>query len=226
MDEARKKARKGSAHLSIIIAGTQTKGRGRLKRYWESDLGGLYFTMILRPEIHPSLSFRINFAAAVTFAQILNHDYGIKASVKWPNDILVDGAKLAGLLAEISAESDLVTWLNLGVGLNVNNDVRNVSPRACSMKQLLGRKIEQKEVLNKFLTKFKDRIDGSGLDSIVSEWKEYGCTLGRQVKIVTLTEEIIGQAIDIDETGALLIKKNDGSITRAIYGDCFLTDEK
>ncbi len=101
MNTARDMARKGCPHFSVVIAGTQTRGRGRLNRRWHSTKGGLYFTIILRPEIPPILSYKLSFAASLILVRTLRDLFNIEAMAKWPNDILVDDCKLAGILSEM-----------------------------------------------------------------------------------------------------------------------------
>lgn len=221
MDKAKDLARKNCPDFTVIIAGIQTNGRGRLRRVWLSDEGGLYFTMVLRPNIHPLQSSRINFLASLTMARTLQSQYGIDAKVKWPNDILVDGKKICGMLSELEAETDQVAFINIGMGLNVNNDPEIHEPKASSVKSILGREVRRKEILAAFLDEFENRMKKAEFDQVISEWKQHTATLNQMVKIVTTREETEGMAVDVDENGALIVKLRDGSLKTIIYGDCF-----
>lgn len=221
MDIARDFARKGCPHFTVVIAGCQNRGRGRLKRTWLSSQGGLYFTTILRPRISPVLSLRVNFAASLILAQTLNNMFDIDARVKWPNDILVDGRKISGILSEIEAEADIVSFINVGIGINVNNDPTDSEPKAVSLKQLSGSEISRKRLLSEFLDNFENCINSKALDNIIQEWKKYTVTLNRYVKIVTHHEVLEGIAVDLDENGALTLELADGSTKKVLYGDCF-----
>ena len=223
MDVAKDLARKGCPDFTVVVAGRQKKGRGRLKRIWFSSEGGLYFTIVLRPKISPVVSFKINFSASLVLAQILRNMFGIKAMVKWPNDILVDGKKISGMLSEMEAEADMITFLNIGLGINVNNDPTSEEPMAASLKKILGREISKKEILARYLEEFEKRLNNVTLDNVISEWKQYTLTLNRHVKIVANHEVSEGFAIDVDENGALVLGLEDGSTKRVIYGDCFHT---
>ena len=223
MDVARNLARNHCPDFSVVIAGHQKKGRGRLKRTWLSSEGGLYFTIILRPQIPPALSSRVNFAASMILALTLSKMFRIDAMIKWPNDILVHGRKVAGLLSEMEAESDIITYINIGIGINVNNDPTSREPMATSLKKILGRNISRKQLLSEFLDHFEYRINNMTLDNVISEWKSYTMTIGRHVKIVTLHDDSEGLAMDVDENGALILKLADGSIKKIVYGDCFHT---
>ncbi|MGB2928805.1 MAG: biotin--[acetyl-CoA-carboxylase] ligase [Desulfobacterales bacterium] len=221
MDIAGNLARNDAPHFTVVIAGRQNKGRGRLKRIWVSSQGGLYFTIILRPQIPPALSSRVNFAASMILTRTLRNMFHIDARVKWPNDILVHERKVAGLLSEMEAETDMVTFINIGMGVNVNNDPTPREPMAISLKKILGRNISRKQLLSGFLDEFENRLNNRTLDNVISEWKSYTMTIGRQVKIVTTHDEFKGIAMDVDNTGALMLKLADGSIKKIIYGDCF-----
>ena len=130
MDTARDLARKNCPEFSVVVAGRQTAGRGRLNRQWLSDDGGLYFTIVLRPDIAVPISSRVNFLASLTMARVLRDKYKIDAAVKWPNDILVDDQKLSGMLSELEAEADRVFFINVGMGINVNNNPSGIEPAA------------------------------------------------------------------------------------------------
>ena len=221
MNIARDLARNQCPHFTVVIAGRQEKGKGRLKRTWRSSEGGLYFTIVVRPDIPPALSSRINFAASMVLAQTLRSRFNVHAAVKWPNDILVDGKKLAGILSEMDAETDRVNFINIGIGINVNNDPTPYEPTAASLKQILGKPVERRELLKVFLDGFEHTIDDANLVNVVSQWKRYTQTLNRQVRIVTTREVAQGLAVDVDDDGALILEMPDGSLKRIIYGDCF-----
>jgi BirA family biotin operon repressor/biotin-[acetyl-CoA-carboxylase] ligase len=221
MDIARDLARKGNPDFTVVIAGCQTKGRGRLKRAWHSSKGGLYFTIILRPQISPVLSPRINFAASLTLAKVMRKTYRVNAMVKWPNDILADGKKVSGMLSEMEAEGDMVSFINVGMGINVNNDADKEEPGATSLKKITGKQISRKKLLAEFLNEFENIVNVKALENVISDWKKCTSTIGRQVRIVTNRESSEGLATDVDENGALILKLADGSIKKIIYGDCF-----
>ena len=221
MDIARELARKGCPDFSVVIAGRQNKGRGRLRRNWHSARGGLYFTVVLRPQIPPVISPRVIFCASLTLVRILHCRFNVNAGVKWPNDILIDERKICGMLSEMEAEADRVNYLNVGVGLNVNNDPTRLEPNAVSLKQILGRPVSRKKLLAEYLNAFESHLREYGVDRAVEQWKEYTVTLNRNVRIVTGSETIEGRAVDVDENGSLLLECNDGSLKTVFYGDCF-----
>lgn len=222
MDIARDLAREDCPHMTVVIGGRQAKGRGRLKRTWLSAEGGLYFNMVLRPLISPSLSYRVNFIASLVLAQTLRRLYGLDARVKWPNDVLVDGKKISGILAEMEGDSNQVSYINVGIGINVNNDPTAVELKATSVKGILKQTVSRLDLLSEFLDAFENRLDRIATDDVIPEWKEQTITLNQKVQIVTTREVSEGIALDITDTGALLLQQDDGSIKTIVYGDCFL----
>ena len=221
MAPARLMARDGCPHFTVVVAEKQTEGRGRMHRSWHSVPGGLYFTIVLRPQTPPALSPRLNLCASLVLADTLRNSYNIAASVKWPNDVLVGDRKIAGILAEMEAEADQVSYVNIGMGLNVNNDPTPVESTAISMQQLIGAPVSRKKWLADFLDRFEQRLDAGDMQSVIADWKALSVTLGRQVKIVTVQGQTEGKAVDVDDNGSLVLQLADGSTKTILYGDCF-----
>lgn len=221
MDVARDLARQGCPHLSVVVAEVQGEGRGRMRRVWHSVPGGLYFTMILRLSMPPQHIGRVNFYTSSILAETLRQDYDVAADVKWPNDILVGGRKLCGMLSEMEAEGEMATFLNIGVGLNVNNDPRELEPRAVSLREIVGETVSRKELLAAFLDRFEQNLESAMASSVIDRWKRFNATLGRTVTVKTHRETIEGRAVDVDADGSLLVEQPDGTMTKIIYGDCF-----
>ena len=220
MDAARELAKRGAKEGTIVIAEAQTCGRGRLTRQWLSPQGGIYFTIILRPRISPAYAPRINLMTALALATTIRRLFGLEAELKWPNDVLISGKKVCGILAEMDAEMDVVNFVNVGIGINVNNSVTRFEKTATSLKQVLGREISRKEFLSALIAEIEQRQPLLMKPALIKEWKELSATLNREVRVVSLGEEIIGQAIDIDSTGALILKDRKGSPKTVLAGDC------
>jgi BirA family biotin operon repressor/biotin-[acetyl-CoA-carboxylase] ligase len=121
----------------------------------------------------------------------------------------------------LEAETDRVVFINIGIGLNVNNDPAAVEPAATSLKKELGHKISRKDILSRYLDTFERRLNEAVLDDVVAAWKDYSVTLNRDVRVVTTNEVLTGKAVDVDDSGALIIKCADGSLKTIRYGDCF-----
>jgi BirA family biotin operon repressor/biotin-[acetyl-CoA-carboxylase] ligase len=222
MDLAKELARKGCPAFTVVVAGRQTQGRGRMRRVWGSEEGGLYFTAVLRPRIPVLWSSRVNFLVSLTLAGVLRDGYGVEAGLKWPNDILVQGRKLSGLLSEMESEGDQVRFLNVGIGLNVNNRPPRLEPPAVSLQELLGRTVSRRDILARFLDKLEQAMDTEPWDTVMDRWKARSVSLNRPVRIVTARGDLSGTAVDVDENGALLLQQADGTMTTVVYGDCFL----
>lgn len=222
MDVAREMARKGAPHFTAVIAGRQTKGRGRLKRVWHSEDGGLYFTLILRPSIPLQWCFRINFAASLVLCRVLRQETGIDAQVKWPNDILVSGRKLSGMISEMEAEAEMISFINVGIGINVNNDPTYDEPTAISLMKLLEKTVSRKELLSHFLDALDIYLNKADFEKTIDEWKKFNCTLNKQVRVVSPSETLSGLAVDVDPGGALILELPDKSIKKVLYGDCMI----
>jgi BirA family biotin operon repressor/biotin-[acetyl-CoA-carboxylase] ligase len=222
MDIARDLARSGCPAFTAVVAGRQTQGRGRMRRTWVSRAGGLYVTVVLRPRIPLAWSSRVNFLASLTLARILRGRYGVDAGVKWPNDILVGGRKLCGLLSEMETEGDAVRFITIGIGMNVNNRPPDIDPPAVSLRQVLGRPVPRREILTALLDGMEARAADEPWEGVIDEWKTVSVTLGRRVRIETARETVEGDAIDVDATGALRVRTEDGDVRTVVHGDCFL----
>ena len=216
MDVAKKLAKRGEE--AIVIAETQTSGRGRLGRRWHSQRGGIYFTIILRPRIGPAHAQIINLMAAVSVARAIRSLFNLEAKLKWPNDVLIRGKKVCGILAEMEAEMDVIKFVNLGIGINANNPISLYEEGATSIKEELGRDISRKELLMCVLNEIEKRRSLLGKE-IISEWKALSSTINKKVRIIMQDEVVEGEAIDVDTDGALILRTDKG-IRRIIAGDC------
>ena len=221
MDVARELANHGAGEGTIVVAESQSVGRGRLKRQWLSPEGGIYFTVILRPRISPVYVSRISLMASVAVARTIRNLYGLKAELKWPNDVLVEGRKVCGILAETGAETDVINFVNLGIGINANTSIPQFGERATSLKEQLEKEISRKKCFSSVLKEIARQQLLLTKGDLLEEWKGLSATLNKKVKVVSPGEEIAGQAIDIDTNGALIIKGEDGSLRGAVAGDCF-----
>jgi len=221
METARELARGGCPDFTVVIAGRQTGGRGRFQRQWDSQTGGLYFTLVIRPEIPPAWSYRYNFAASLELARTIRGMLDVPVDVKWPNDLLVHEQKVSGMLSEMEAEADRVAFINIGLGLNVNNTIAADVPNAVSLSQAAGKPVSRKKLLAAFLDNYQKRISTDSLASVVAQWKKYTVTLGRAVTIETPGETISGVAVDVDAGGGLVLRLDSGEEKTVVYGDCF-----
>jgi len=221
MDEATRLAREGCPTFTVAVAQRQTHGRGRLQRAWLSGEGGLFFTIVVRPEIALMQAGLVNLAAAIDMAAVLRAVYDVDARLKWPNDILVKGRKICGVLSQMEAEGDQVAYLNIGIGLNVNNVPETEAPIAISMKNLLGKTTPRREVLTAFLDVFEKRMSAFEPDGVIEQWISNNVTLGQNVRVLTINDRVDGTAVGIDPLGGLVLVLADGSKRTVMVGDCF-----
>jgi BirA family biotin operon repressor/biotin-[acetyl-CoA-carboxylase] ligase len=225
MDVARQMARDGCPDFTVIIAETQRKGRGRLDRLWESDRGGLYFTLVLRPDISLPQAPLVSFAASLELAQTIREFCRVQAAVKWPNDILVHDKKLSGMLSEMETESDRISFINIGIGINVNNTPPAGTPAAVSLQSLAGKPLSRKALLEAYLNRLEARLRTLDLNRTIAAWKRISATLGREVTVTTRKNVTQGTAVDVDDSGALMVRTADGTLQKIYYGDCFHTPQ-
>ncbi|MGP4071924.1 biotin--[acetyl-CoA-carboxylase] ligase [Piscibacillus sp. B03] len=212
-------AREGAEHGTVVVAKEQTKGRGRMRRYWESKDGvGLWFSSILRPEgVEPKRASQMTLVAAVGIADYLSKR-GIDIKIKWPNDLFINGKKLAGILTEMQAEQDAVEYIILGIGINMNHEKQDLfeseKNKATSLyietDQLFNLNIVLKDLLNELESKF-DLFIEDGFSTIKEKWESYAYKLGEWVTIKTQSEWD-AKVFGIDEDGALMVMDQDNQI--------------
>ncbi len=227
---AKEMAMYGACEGTVVIAGTQTGGRGRIGREWVSPTGGLWFSLILRPKLRPTEAVKLTFVAGLAVAKVLREMFGLKAETKWPNDVLVNGRKICGILTEMNTIGETVNFVVVGVGVNANFDLEKVFPEqlrkvATSLENELGRKVRLEELFRNLLERLENLYGlfaKEGFNSILEEWKNYAGFLGRQVEVTSPTEKLSGLALDVDYEGALVLRLGDGTIRRVFVGDVSL----
>jgi len=214
-------------HGLVIIAEEQTGGIGRMGRAWVSPVGGIWITIVLKPHIPIDHVFMVTMAGSVAVARAIRKEFDLGALIKWPNDIFIGDKKVAGLHLELSAEADLIHNCLLSIGIDVNVPLNQFSPSLqkdiTSISTEVGHEVDRASFLARILREFETRyllIEGGEYESILREWKSLSCTLEHRVQITTLKNSFEGEAIDIDEFGALIIRKDNGRIERVIAGDC------
>ena len=218
MDLARKmkEAHPSNRGLKIIVAGKQTGGRGRLGRKWISREGGLYFTLMTSSSLPPSFTPLESLKTGALIASLLRETYSIPAQVKWPNDVLVDGEKICGVLIEIGGEADRLCFMHVGIGINVANVVPD-GVQACSLKNLVSASVARKDILTRFLKAYEE-AQSWGPDTVLAFWKQHTSMLGRKVRIDQPFGTVSGTAIDVERDGSLLVEKGN-RIHRITAGD-------
>lgn len=219
-------AEQGAAEGTLVIAESQKKGRGRFGRPWISPAGGLWFSLILRPYLFPSLAPRITITASLAVASAIRQITSLPALIRWPNDILIGERKVSGILTEMNAETEVIKFVILGIGVNLNlvstdfpPEIRNM---ATSIRQELGYSLFRVDFLVNLLEKIEKyylELKAGRFFSILQEWCRFSATLGRQVKVNTPEGPFEGHALNIDDDGALVLRLDSGFLKRILTGD-------
>ena len=232
---ARELAQGGAPHGTLVVSKVQKGGRGRLGRPWGSPLGGIWISLVLRPEVPARFASRVTQTAAVGVAKAL-WSFGVEARIKWPNDLLVlkpgeqEGRKICGILAESSAENVPVAakrtgpvpgdarldFVVLGVGLNANLDPEdlNVPDRSvATLRSELGHDMDLVELLGTLLVALDaELVRIEDFDAVLDDWRALNCTLGRPVRVARFGEVLEGRATDLTPEGALLLETPEGTV--------------
>ncbi|MFX1521484.1 MAG: biotin--[acetyl-CoA-carboxylase] ligase [Promethearchaeota archaeon] len=224
-DIAKELARKGASEGLLVLAETQASGRGRLGRIWQSPPGGIWLSLMLRPKLVPQEAPKLTFVGAIAVAAAIQN-LGLDAKLKWPNDVLVSNRKICGILTEMEAEMDVLHYVVMGIGINANFD-RNSLPEdiqqtATTLKSELNSTISRNEFISHLLNEFEQSyllFLEKGFPPILEEWKKLSCILGEDVLVYMDDKIIDGTAIDVDQSGALMLKLDNGSIKKIFSGD-------
>jgi BirA family biotin operon repressor/biotin-[acetyl-CoA-carboxylase] ligase len=226
MDEAFRLGMENCLEGTVVCAEAQSKGRGRLGRAWTSPKGrGLYFSLVLRPNLPLNQLAQLTLMSAVALAEAIEGISELKPLIKWPNDILLNNHKLAGILTELRAESDHVKFVVVGIGLNINTSSNQLVTGASSLKVAAGHSFNRAQVFQailRSLEKWYVKLLHHEFTQVMGEWKKRSATLNKRIRITDPLGIIEGVAIDLDEDGALLIRKDNGLIIKKTAGDVFL----
>jgi BirA family biotin operon repressor/biotin-[acetyl-CoA-carboxylase] ligase len=218
-------ARDGVREGVAVFAETQTRGRGRLGRKWISPPGeGLWFSVLLRPQLPPALVTQVTIAGATAIARAIRLHTGLKPEIKWPNDILIGGRKVVGILTELSAEQDRVRHVILGIGVDVNvtelpEELRSL---ATSLAAAAGRRFHRAELAAVILRELDAdyaRVKNGGFAELAEEWERQCVTLGQRIRIDIGARALSGRAESLDNDGALLLRSDYGHLERVVGGD-------
>ncbi len=232
--EARDRARKGAREGTVILADYQSHGRGRLGRTWESPSGAnVYLSVILRPPIPPPAAPQITLLAGVSAARALSHVSGLECRIKWPNDILVRGKKLAGILAEMEAEGSDTRFIILGFGVNVNWEKEDFPPElresATSLRAEKGEEISRAAaaagLLRELEAEYVSFLREGFSARLRDDWNRLSGVNGKRVTLQSPEGKISGRALGLDPDGALLLLDGEGSTRRFIAGEVSLRME-
>ncbi|WP_244834884.1 biotin--[acetyl-CoA-carboxylase] ligase [Clostridium sp. BJN0001] len=224
--EAKKLAQNNAPSGSIVISETQNSGSGRFKRVWTSPKGGIWFTLILRPEIVPQQAPKITQIAAAAMNKTLN-EKNIDTKIKWPNDIILNNKKICGILCEMKCDMDIIHYMIVGIGLNVNISRESFDDdlfkTASSLMIEKKKTFSRAEILASFLKNFEDMYDSfvekNDLTETINICRENSNTFGRKAKLITLNNEEIVTCIGISDSLNLIVKDSSGTEREILSGE-------
>ena len=229
IDSTNKKAREiaggGAPEGTLVIAEEQSRGRGRIGRSWYSPArAGIYLSLILRPKVPPNEAPKMTLVAGVSVAEALLRATPLKPRIKWPNDILIKGRKICGILTETSAEMDALHFVVVGVGINVNNRdfPEELKKIATSVYLETGKNFDRVRLLQEFLFQFErfySTFLSSGFESIGKRWGQLSMLMNKDVAVHMIDRTCKGRVMELDEDGALVIKNEHGEREKIYSGD-------
>jgi BirA family biotin operon repressor/biotin-[acetyl-CoA-carboxylase] ligase len=217
-DRARELADDGAGDV-VVVAGEQTGGRGRLDREWSSPPGGIWLSLVVRPDLPPAHVPLLTLAAAVAVTTAAR-EAGVDAGIKWPNDVLVaadsEERKLSGVLTEMEGEADRVEWVVVGVGVNADVDAADLPEGATSLREQVD-EVDRRAFVQRLLETFDDMRGAPG--EILAAWTDDALTLGRRVRVETPGRTLEGEALRVEHPGTLVVDTDEGEV-RVHAGDC------
>jgi BirA family biotin operon repressor/biotin-[acetyl-CoA-carboxylase] ligase len=232
-DLAKDMASLGAKEGTVVIAETQTRGKGRLSREWASPRGGIWLSTILRPKLDAEDAPKLTLMASLAVAQTINQLFKLKAEVKWPNDVLINGKKVCGILTEANTRGRVVNFVIIGIGVNANIELgslpKEVRKTATSLRHKLKREINRERFLSILLEKMEHyyfMLTKGKFSQILKEWKNLCGFLGSYIEVTGLKEKIEGMAMDVDENGALIVRLQNGTLKKILSGDVTLVRRK
>jgi BirA family biotin operon repressor/biotin-[acetyl-CoA-carboxylase] ligase len=213
---ARDLADEGASDV-VVLADEQTRSKGRLDREWTSPSGGVWVSVVVRPDLPPAHVPLVTLAAAVATTRALR-EAGVDAGIKWPNDVLAvdDGRKLAGILTEMEGEADRVNWVVVGVGANANVDTESLPDTATSVRERVG-DVDRRAFVQRFIEEFHELL--ADPDAVLAAWRDHAITLGQTVRVETPSDDVVGEAVDVEFPGTLVVDTGD-EVRKVHAGDC------
>ncbi len=218
---------------TVIIAEQQTAGRSRKKADWVSPEGGIYMTIILRPDVTLLEASKLTIVTGVAIAKTLHDEFNIEVGIKWPNDLLIGNKKICGILTEAVTEKDNLEAVLVGVGIDVNispedipEEIENI---ATSVQKETDIQFNRAEIIREFFKifeEFYEEFKNGNFKYIVSEWRRLSSTTGNRVKVYKNSKALIADAVGITNNGALIVETDDGKLEKITSGECIIMKDE
>lgn len=226
-DKAKRLAEVGEPEGTLVIADEQTAGRGRLQRLWWAPPGtALLMSLIFRPDLAPHQAQRLTMLCSLAICEAITGTTGLAPAVKWPNDVLLRGRKVCGILTELGLKGPRLAYAVVGMGININVDfseVGELAHTATSLAQELGHEVSRLELLRAILVGIDKRYARLRAgENPHAEWAARLATLGQRVVVTTPSEQLRGIAVGVDDDGALFLRDENGRLRRILAGDVTL----
>lgn len=231
--KAKELAEDGHPTGTFVVADQQTAGKGRRGRSWDSLPGtGIYMTLLLKPDINPNNASMLTLVAAIATANAIHRVTDAQALIKWPNDVVINGKKICGILTEMSAQFDYINHIVIGIGINVHNESfpEELADRASSLLMECGKRFHRADLIEAFLEEFErtyaSYLQTEDLTGLQNEYNSLLVNMGRQVRVLDPKEPFEGKAMGITNRGELILDTwesrkmvSSGEVSvRGIYG--------
>lgn len=224
--EAKKAAESGAPHGTLAVADYQNMGKGRRGKMWTSFRGvGVWMSLMVRPELHPSKASMLTLVAAMAVAEGIEKVCGLRTQIKWPNDIVAEGKKICGILTEMSTEMECINYVVTGIGINANmedfpEEIREI---ATSILKLTGKRVVRSRligaVMEAYESYYKIFMESGNMSHLMEPYNRRLANVNRPVRVLLPGDEYVGSALGIDEAGELLVRTEDGELRRVISGE-------
>ena len=211
---------------TVLISEIQTNARGRLGKKWEAPEGGIWMSLILRPQVPPARIGLITLATGVAIAKSIR-SLGVDAKIKWPNDVLIHGKKISGVLTEVNATFNEIDWIVVGIGIDSNLKLEDFSEDirigTTTLTEELPAKVNENELIAIFLNEFEkvyELYKDGEIETILKDWRDLADTIGKYVNITQTGGKITqGYVVGINNEGSLIIERQDGTLEKIISGE-------
>lgn len=215
---------------TVVISEKQTKGKGRTGKDWESPLGGIWLSIIMKPNVDQSKFPLITLATGVAVAKTLEKISVENPKIKWPNDIMINGKKVCGILTESVTKSNKIENVIIGVGIDVNletsqfpNELKEITT---TLKEELEKECDENLIIKIFLEEFEkisELFNNENYEHILNDWRKRSYTIGKIVEVrKPFNTSFDAYVVGINEEGALIVEKNDGTLVKVISGECII----